>query len=206
MNTPDVQAFDADDLDHLLRRLAAGSVITLDGCWVSMTSSAEYPHVLVAGEYVKLHRFIFVLCGGVLLPGETVDHTCHNRARAWCTEPSACWHRRCWNPAHLRAATHAENQAAAGPRVPRLALRDADPRAWIATREAAIRLGRVSADAPADDITRAAHALGRELAARYGIRATLPRRTGDGGRARGYFLDELRDALGEAAAPLTACS
>jgi len=53
------------------------------------------------------HRYGFQQLVRPLEPGETVDHTCHNRSD--CRRGRACKHRRCQNPAHWEAAVNREN-------------------------------------------------------------------------------------------------
>lgn len=68
-------------------------------------------HVRVGGKrrLIKAHRAVFELTTGECPP--TVDHTCHDSN---CPQPGpSCPHRRCGNPAHLKAATHAANASRA---------------------------------------------------------------------------------------------
>lgn len=48
------------------------------------------------GHTVKVHRVSFMQFNGYLPPKKHVDHLCRNR--------------RCWNPEHLEAVTHKQNQ------------------------------------------------------------------------------------------------
>ena len=61
---------------------------------------------------VGAHVFSFLLAGGVLPPGWTVDHQCHDPEV--CTRGMKCPHRRCVNPAHLAAMTMADNAMRGG--------------------------------------------------------------------------------------------
>lgn len=51
-----------------------------------------------------VHRVVFEAVYGVLLPGEEVDHECHNlaAARGLCAGGVDCKHRRCINADHLK--------------------------------------------------------------------------------------------------------
>lgn len=58
------------------------------------------------GRNLKAHRLAFEAATGEAPP--TVDHTCHDGST--CPSPGlGCPHRRCCNPAHMEAATVAEN-------------------------------------------------------------------------------------------------
>jgi hypothetical protein len=50
-----------------------------DGCWIVVShrpGGSGYPHVVRDGLYLDLHRYIFELFHGSLLPGEVVRHAC----------------------------------------------------------------------------------------------------------------------------------
>jgi hypothetical protein len=61
---------------------------------------------------VHAHRWSYEHFVGPIPEGLEIDHTCHDPAT--CKERSACPHRRCVNPAHLRAVTRRENHHASG--------------------------------------------------------------------------------------------
>lgn len=57
---------------------------------------------------VYAHRFAYLVAYGPVPPGVDADHDCHNRD-ASCEGGRTCRHRRCCNPAHLKASTRTEN-------------------------------------------------------------------------------------------------
>jgi hypothetical protein len=60
-------------------RIAARSV-TDDGClvWTGATSKKGYGHIRVANKTRIVHRLVWELAHGPLLPGQCVLHTCDN--------------------------------------------------------------------------------------------------------------------------------
>lgn len=69
--------------------------------WLASVDKKGYGHFTVArGKNNKAHIFSFVLHGGILIPGDHVDHECDNPP--------------CQNPLHLRNLTNAANNARSG--------------------------------------------------------------------------------------------
>jgi hypothetical protein len=66
-----------------------------DGCW-NWTGTISNQGYGTYGRHAYAHRHALELATGQDLTGLEVDHICHNRA--------------CVNPAHLRSATHKQNQ------------------------------------------------------------------------------------------------
>ncbi|GGU52168.1 HNH endonuclease signature motif containing protein [Streptomyces lavendofoliae] len=93
--------------DRLLSRVEK----TTHGCWL-------YPHQLTEqgygritddlGRTVHAHRASYAAFVGPIPDGLQVDHDCHNRDLT-CVGGPQCLHRRCVNPAHLRAVTARAN-------------------------------------------------------------------------------------------------
>lgn len=82
---------------YLQRLLALADVRGPDECWVWQGSLNKdgYGNFRYHGKTDKAHRASFIEHGGVLLPGQSVRHTCDNRP--------------CINPAHLEAGSHQDN-------------------------------------------------------------------------------------------------
>ena len=83
-----------------------------DECWPWLGGLVwdGYPRfkTMYEGEwYVRAHRFAYRVLVGKIPEGYTIDHTCHTEA---CTaKEKDCPHRRCVNPAHLRAVPNKTN-------------------------------------------------------------------------------------------------
>ena len=77
--------------------ILAGNGGAPDECWnwEYYTNSYGYGMVWVNGRSVRAHRVSYEAHRGTIPDGTEIDHQCHNRA--------------CWNPAHLRTVTHAQN-------------------------------------------------------------------------------------------------
>lgn len=67
------------------------------GCWnwLHPLDNHGYGHVYKDGRRRKAHRWYYELCHGPVSPELDIDHLCRNR--------------RCVNPEHLEAVSHAEN-------------------------------------------------------------------------------------------------
>ena len=74
--------------------------------WTKAISPYGYGKLTYRGRVVAAHRVAFELAVGPIPDGLQVDHLCHTLA---CTAASRCVHRRCVNPAHLRATSAREN-------------------------------------------------------------------------------------------------
>lgn len=88
-----------------------------DECWpwtgfvLSHPTLGGYGQIREAGRgstTLRVHRVVYELTYGPIPDGLVLDHTCHNGSGCEGRGP-ACPHRRCCNPAHLEAVTHAVN-------------------------------------------------------------------------------------------------
>lgn len=83
-----------------------------DDCWPWLASRSKQNYGYFAqGDkkgQVPAHRYGFGNLKRPLEPGETVDHTCHNRDPD-CPGGDTCEHRACQNPAHWEAVSHSVN-------------------------------------------------------------------------------------------------
>lgn len=97
-------------------RLMAKVKKSTNGCWhwTGYVDKAGYGHLSTGSRTdgtrrdVPAHRHVYECVAGSALLGRSspahlqVDHECHNRSKN-CPGGSTCLHRRCVNPAHLRA-------------------------------------------------------------------------------------------------------
>ena len=79
-----------------LEKLKAKCNVTESGCWEwkKSTNSAGYGQTTVDKKYWLTHRLSYFLKNGSM-PGRVIRHKCHNR--------------KCCNPEHLVAGSHADN-------------------------------------------------------------------------------------------------
>lgn len=84
---------------------------TGDGCWYWPGPKSQNGYGMACGPRGTrgAYTYSFELAGGILEPGLTVDHTCHNQDRS-CKGGSSCPHRLCVRPSHLEAVTNAVNR------------------------------------------------------------------------------------------------
>lgn len=80
------------------------------GCWLWMGAlqSEGYGYMSVEGRRWYTHILAYTLVNGS--PGARMDvgHQCHD-ADPSCLDPDVCFHRRCWNPAHLEEQSRRDN-------------------------------------------------------------------------------------------------
>jgi hypothetical protein len=97
-------------VDRWLERV----VVDDNGCWfwlgwtVGGYAIVELPMVAGRRQRRRLHRLVYQELVGPIPDGYEIDHLCHN-ADLSCAGGHPCQHRRCVNPAHLEAVTHAVN-------------------------------------------------------------------------------------------------
>jgi hypothetical protein len=84
-----------------------------DACWPWTKATSRGYGVVSLGDTTQgAHVRAFILTGGILYPGEQVDHRCHDPQK--CAPGPGCPHRRCCNPAHLAADTPQGNTLRGG--------------------------------------------------------------------------------------------
>lgn len=81
-----------------------------NGCWewIGRTTDSGYAVFWVDGRQVRAFRWIIGQLGEPVPDDLEPDHTCHTDDRE-CSGGDSCPHRRCVNPEHGEAVTHAEN-------------------------------------------------------------------------------------------------
>jgi hypothetical protein len=96
-----------DELNRFLGYISTGKS---SACWpwTGSRNVAGYGRIGLGGRTHRAHRLAFQLFKGSISPDLHVDHGCHNRDLS-CRGGSSCHHRTCCNPAHLFAATLAQN-------------------------------------------------------------------------------------------------
>ena len=78
--------------------------------WLGRTGSNGYGLAIRPGTHnqgTTAHRLVYEVLVGEIPEGYTVDHICHDPET--CKLATDCPHRRCVNPAHLKAVTAREN-------------------------------------------------------------------------------------------------
>ncbi|MFD5848295.1 HNH endonuclease signature motif containing protein [Streptomyces chartreusis] len=75
--------------------------------WDGPTQRNGYGTLRVEGKYRRAHRYAYELAYGPVPDGYTIDHTCHDPEQ--CEGGVDCPHRRCCNPAHLKAVPPGHN-------------------------------------------------------------------------------------------------
>lgn len=97
----------------LLERILARVKVLENGCWEwqgTISPCTGYGVIGVDGITVGAHRMSFIAHGGVFTEDKPlIDHVCHNPKL--CVGGLSCPHRRCVNPDHLEASSHAMNLA-----------------------------------------------------------------------------------------------
>jgi hypothetical protein len=129
---------DAVHRQRVRERLLSRAIPDLDGprpvddspCWffsIKPDARTGYCHFSVGKQKgILAHRAAYELWYGEIPHGAEIDHLCHPGDGS--CPPEICKHRRCVNPAHLRAVTHRANT-----------LRSSNPAALNATKTHCLR-------------------------------------------------------------------
>ena len=82
---------------EVIERLEAKTVITEQGCWKWHGSTVEdgYGVISYQGQQHRIHRLIYSIYKGALIPGMLICHTCDNPP--------------CWNIDHIWQGTYSDN-------------------------------------------------------------------------------------------------
>jgi hypothetical protein len=75
--------------------------------WTGNTQPSGHGCFRIGGINRRSHRFAYELLTGPIPPGFEIDHICHDPEA--CDGGDECPHRRCCNPAHLKAVPVGEN-------------------------------------------------------------------------------------------------
>lgn len=77
--------------------LSSRAIEDENGCWIwqGYIANVGYGRLYLEGQYAYAHRLSYEQAHGQIPDELEIDHTCSNK--------------RCINPAHLEAVTHAEN-------------------------------------------------------------------------------------------------
>jgi hypothetical protein len=105
-----------NDLARFWSKVRKGAAHTDCWVWIGQIDARGYGAFPVrvdgVGTWSKAHRRSFELCVGPIPEGMHLDHLCHDSAV--CKLGTACPHRRCVNPHHLRPVSNEENLRRAG--------------------------------------------------------------------------------------------
>ena len=91
-----------------LRALAANRDPSTCWPWHMSTTEQGYGQVNLEGRIRKVHRAAFEVLVGPIASDVSLDHRCHTEDPT-CPGGRTCPHRACWNPAHLKPGTQADN-------------------------------------------------------------------------------------------------
>lgn len=94
--------FPSNLIDHMAPQV--------NGCvhFTGHVGDQGYGTITIEGKTRKAHVGAFLHFVGPIPDGCEIDHVCHNTDPS-CSGGSSCMHRRCVNPAHLRAIEHRRN-------------------------------------------------------------------------------------------------